>query len=306
MKRRRWPRILAALAVSLFLFEPLLAVVLVLNHRRGESPPPRALIEAALAVGAVERFEIPSGDLPLAAEWLGRGPSRPVCVFGHGYRHTRRQGDPLALDLLQRGWSVLLFDFRGSGASGGLITTAGAKEAEDVRAVIEYLTRTRGVERGRIAYVGFSMGASAALLAGDALDGLAAVVLIAPYADLLATFEARTLRFAGLPLRPWFSPTLWLWSRITGVDPAAVRPIDHVDRIDAPMLFVGASADWRAPPADLREMAARTGGRAEVVILPGGGHLWLARLDRPVRRVVLRFLDEHRQPPPPSGGERGS
>lgn len=299
-RRRRWLLLLAFVLVVAGLFQPALILAVLTNHRRGEAAAPASLVRQAIAAGGMEQIEFHAGDgLRLRGDLLGDVRTRPVVVFGHGYRDWRRQGDPLATELLARGYAVLLFDFRGSGASDGAFTGAGAIEAPDVRAALAHLERTRGVPPERTAYVGFSMGAAAGLLAAPALARLAAVVLIAPYTCLEETFEVRTRAVAGLPLRPVFAPALLLFDALLDVRCTDVRPVDHAALLaGVPLLVLGAADDWRVPPAGLREIVRRAGAEAVLEVLETGGHFTLARLGPEVRRPIVAFLTE-RLPPVP-------
>lgn len=125
---------------------------------------------------AMEELAIPShgarmnGFIYLAG---GAGP-HPVVVFLHGYPGNERNLD-LAQAARRAGWHALYFDYRGSWGSGG---TFGFQNAlDDVAAALAWLrapeTRTRfGVDAGRIALVGHSMGAWLALQGAAADRGV--------------------------------------------------------------------------------------------------------------------------------------
>ena len=106
-----------------------------------------------------------------------KGETRGTVVLAHGYRDGRHQLAFLAQPLVARGHRVIALDFRGHGRSERTRVTIGAREADDVRAV---LAAARGMEgtRGRVAFLGFSMGASAYLLSGVEAD---VAVLDSPY-----------------------------------------------------------------------------------------------------------------------------
>lgn len=293
---RRAARLLTFLFVVALLAEPALVLAILTNHKRGDAPPGQSLLAQALPLGGLEQVDFPTdrGRLVLRGDLIG-SLDRPVVVFGHGYRERRRQGDPLARLLLARGYSVLPFDFRGSGDSDGAFTAIGAREQEDVRAALRFLS-SRGVTSERTAYVGFSMGAAAGLLAGDALSSLGAVVVVAPYNRLLETFETRTTRF-GLPLRPWFTPALRLFGWAQDVDPATVSPIDHVAAVSpAPLLILGARDDWRAPPAGLERLYEAAREPKQLEVLANGDHYHLSRFGAKVCAPIVRFLEEHVPP----------
>ena len=297
MTHRLWFRMLRLvllLVVLSALAQLLLIFGVMTNHRRGDEPAPGALVHKALASGGMERVEFYSADgTVLRGDLMGDISSRPVVVYGHGFRDRRRSGDHLADTLLDAGYAVFLFDFRGCGASDGALTGAGSIEGPDVAAALRYLEGARRVPPERIAYVGFSMGAVAGLLSGGALSELAAVVLIAPYARLEETFEARTMRFAQSRLRPLFTPALWVFQQVLGVDVAAVNPWEHAASIaPAPLLLIGGADDWRAPTADLERILQQARQPKRLITIEQANHRDLLRLEPPVMGAVTSFLRE--------------
>ncbi|MFH0946032.1 MAG: alpha/beta fold hydrolase [Planctomycetota bacterium] len=309
MKRSLPIRILRLAALLLLLAgaaELLLVLSVMVNHRRGDEPAPEPLVRAALQAGGMERVEFYSSDgTLLVGDLMGDFVTRPVVVFGHGYRDRRRSGDPLAYALLEAGYAALLFDFRGSGASGGTFTGIGAIEGPDVEAALRFLEGSRGVRPGRTAYVGFSMGAAAGLMAAPALSRLAAVVLIAPYARMEETFEARTLRYAQSRLRPMFAPALWVFRQVLGVDSRNVNPYRHAgDLAPAPLLLIGAGGDWRAPQSDLDLIFKAAREPKKLIVLEPADHRILAGMGPGVQAPILDFLNERLPPRSPDQAGR--
>jgi pimeloyl-ACP methyl ester carboxylesterase len=284
-----------ALTSAVLLAQVALGVVIVTNFRRAVAPPSAALVEAARSAGGWEEVRFATEDgLTLRGELFGEVASRPVVVFGHGYGMRRRMADRATPALLTNGYSILTFDFRGSGASDGRFTTVGALEERDIRAAVRFLRRDRGVAPKRIGIVGVSMGAAASAMAAQSLSDLGAVVLIAPYAGLEEAANARTERWAGLPARPWFAPAMMVAGLLSGADPHAARPVDRIGELEpCPILILGGEQDWRAPVADLRRLEARSGQHHSLVVLPGMDHNELCSFKPPVLQLVEEFLAAH-------------
>jgi pimeloyl-ACP methyl ester carboxylesterase len=60
---------------------------------------------------------------------------------------------------------------------------------------------------------------------------------------------------------------------------------------ETPVLVLSGTADYRATPAEAREIADRLGPRAELVVIEGGDHTQLERPDPArYRATVLGFL----------------
>lgn len=296
-RRRRLRRALVALvALALTgLLAAQLASVLALTLRASGSARPidRALAALALREGGRRRVRLRTDDgLVLRGDLLGDPRRRPLVVYAHGYRGSRRDGDRLAATLLARGYAVLAFDFRGSGESDGRFTTAGATEASDVAAAVRYVRRTLRLPLRRCGFIGFSMGAAAGTMAASSLRRFASIVLIAPYARLSEAFDTRMRRTVGVPAMPLLAPALLAFRAGFGVSPADVSPLDRIAGLaPAPVLLVGARDDWRAPPSVLGELFARARRPKRLVVLPRGDHRFLAGFPDSLITPVLDELD---------------
>jgi pimeloyl-ACP methyl ester carboxylesterase len=100
--------------------------------------------------------------------------------------------------VLQRaGFNLLLFDFRGHGASGGTGSTLGSEEAYDVQGAIDFLRTRRDLPADRIGVWGVGMGAYAAILAAPERKQVVALALDSAYPDI-QTFLDQVL-FRGVP-----------------------------------------------------------------------------------------------------------
>ncbi|MBN1844690.1 MAG: alpha/beta fold hydrolase [Sedimentisphaerales bacterium] len=102
---------------------------------------------------------------------------RPGVVLCHGLGTNRGQLLSLAAHLNQEGFEVLLFDFRGCGASDGQIHSFGLRERNDVLAAVHFLADRGSVDRNRIAVVGQDVGGFAALGASVRDYSIRALVL---------------------------------------------------------------------------------------------------------------------------------
>lgn len=291
---RRTIAAVLALPLIVMLVEALVVLVVCIPPSRSPGSLSFELRSQSTAAGGADYVDVRGeGGMILRGELLGDPSTRPVVVFGHSYRGHHYQALGLARALLAEGYAVLAFDFRGSGDSDGTLTYCGAAESEDVVAVLHYLNVARGVPPQRIAYVGSSMGAAAFLLgAGQAVPRVGACALLAPYADLEAAFDARTRRYAGLCLRPWFRPATWLFERLAGRAIHSARPIDHARELTSlPSLWVSGSEDWRAPARDIRDMAEAAGGT--LLEMHGADHVAVTRPDDAVIAAVVTFLKKH-------------
>jgi pimeloyl-ACP methyl ester carboxylesterase len=242
------------------------------------------------------------GDGIALRGWLlpaAGGPSqrRPV-IMVHG-KGTDRQAGPgdgnlaIAAPLVRAGYTVLVFDLRGSGESGGERFTLGAQEVRDVEGALDYL-RQRGLASDGVSLVGFSMGGATALLTALDEPAVRAVAEDSAYADLGDLIEVEVPKASGLPR--FFTPGMALAARaLIGVDLYAIRPVDGMPRLAAagvPVLFVHGEADTYVPLVNARRLAASYGPRAETMFVPGAGHVE-SHLKSPVAydATQLAFLE---------------
>jgi fermentation-respiration switch protein FrsA (DUF1100 family) len=120
------------------------------------------------------------GTLLRADFWAQPRPA-PTVVFCHGYRSSRADMRPGAAVQYSLGYNVLVFDFRGHGASDSIITSGGYDEARDLEAAIIAASLQPETLPNAIILHGFSMGAAIALLTEPRKE-VAAIIADSPFA----------------------------------------------------------------------------------------------------------------------------
>lgn len=124
------------------------------------------------------------------AAWLYRPPrtSRsPAIVMGHGFGALRSFGlEPFAEHFRERGFAVLVFDYRSFGASDGeprqLISPR--RHVEDWRAAVAFARSLDGVDSERIGLWGTSYSGGHVLVTASRDEGVTCVVSQVPYVRL--------------------------------------------------------------------------------------------------------------------------
>ena len=117
---------------------------------------------------------------------------------------TNRSSLDLARGLIARGHSVLMYDSRGTGASGGDRISYGSLESRDLEAALAFL-RTRGIEPYRVAILAWSMGCATAMftLESQAYAGLIADSPLGGFStDDVVRYASRALQLPSLFTRP--------------------------------------------------------------------------------------------------------
>lgn len=191
-------------------------------------------------------------DTVLRGWLLTAGEKRErVVIFAHGYAANRSQESPVmptAKALYDQGIDSLLFDFRNSGESEGTLTSVGQFEKSDLLSAVEFI-KELGYQK--IGLVGFSMGASTAIITTVETEDVLALVADSPFADLRTYLKENLPVWSNLPAFPFTPLVLGVTPIFTGMDMAQVRPIEAITRLeDRPVLLIHTEADDKIPASN--------------------------------------------------------
>jgi uncharacterized protein len=154
----------------------------------------------ALGLGDVETVEFETGDGLRLSGWffpIAGDRSRATVLVFNGNAGHRGHRARLASGLRDRGFQVLLMDYRGFGGNPETPSERGL--AADARAARAYLARRPGVDVGRLVYFGESLGAAVAVeLATE--HPPAALILRSPFTSMA---DIGQHHYWWLPVR-WF------------------------------------------------------------------------------------------------------
>jgi dienelactone hydrolase len=232
------------------------------------------------------RFPMADGD-EIAAWWV---PSRngAAVIVAHGSGGNRSRVADEARMLAANGYGVLSIDLPGAGDSDGRASLLGAGAQPAIDAALDHLAKTPGVDPGRIAGFGSSLGAEVLLEAASRDDRLAAVV--SEGAERIS--DDRRL---GI-LKGTEKAGSWLQAQAASLlageeDPAPLA--DMIGRVaPRPVLLIAAGG----PPDEIRVnriYREKAGPTAQLWAIPESGHTQgiYARPAEYERRVTS-FLDE--------------
>jgi pimeloyl-ACP methyl ester carboxylesterase len=201
----------------------------------------------------IAAWYIPAGD--------GAPASGPTVVLAHGYGQNKSTMLPWA-ELLHDHYNLVLLDFRNHGQSTGSQTTQGVLEANDLRAVVDWLDKAK--KPRQLALLGVSMGGASALHEAVGDSRVDAVILDSTHATLANAVQARLTR-QGYPLA---LPAAWgilLGGLIrTGQDMSTIDPVGQIARLHRPVLIIVGGRDDAIGPHDGQDLldAARAGADA--------------------------------------------
>ena len=226
---------------------------------------------------------INAGGVRLAAH-VARPPSstavagRPGLVVCHGFPAGAKgaaasaQTYPELADRIaaDAGWTVLAFNFRGTGDSEGDFSLGGW--LADLRAAVGHLLDHEGV--GGVWLMGASTGGSLAICAAGEDERVLGVAALSARADFddWAAHPRQFLnhcRDIGVIRNPRFPVDPELWA----LEFKEIRPLSAVASLTPrPLLLIQGSDDEVVPAVDARALAD-CHGDAELRIIPGAGHL---------------------------------
>ncbi len=224
-----------------------------------------------------------------------RADRAAVIVHGRGRNRVNSDFMPAAIArlLLAHGYSVLLFDLRGHGESGGTRYTLGIEEPRDILAAIDLAANKADIERARVAVIGESLGGGSVLMTVQADPTIGPVVTDSAFADGNTVVSESATKYTNLP--SWFTPGIVLMARLfLGLDISKVTPSKVVAaHPERPFLFIQCTADTTVPlhhGFDLKAASANPG--SELWIVPGCEHV-MAFATHPDEwaQHVLTFLD---------------
>ena len=263
-------------------------------HRFGEITP----ADAGLAY---EEVAFPSArDGVTLRGWFMPAEGTRTVILAHGYA-MHRMGDsaalPLATLLVQHGYNVLAFDFRGHGRSEGRLVSLGFHEKYDILGAIAYLQGRFAPRRPAIGLLGLSMGAAIALEAlALAPDDIQAVVSDSAYSDLQGYLQEHVSTWSHLPRIPFD----WLIVQVAQVlTRVRVREVSGLRALrqapDVPVLFIAGTADLLIPHEHTVQLHRASGaGEDRLWLVPDAGHVQAFDTQPgPYGERILAFFDQH-------------
>jgi fermentation-respiration switch protein FrsA (DUF1100 family) len=220
-------------------------------------------------------------------------PGGGAIVLMHGVRSNRLSMVRRAQLLNAAGFSVLLFDFQAHGESAGARITFGHLEGMDAGAAVAFVRDRLPAER--VGAIGTSLGGAAALL-GPVPLRVDALVLESVYPDIEAAVANRIRSTLGPALGAVLASPLaglfeWLLPPVLNIDPAALRPIDHIAQAGAPVLVASGTRDDHTTIAEASALFDRARDPKLFWAVPGAGHVDLeSYAPEAYRRHILPFL----------------
>jgi alpha-beta hydrolase superfamily lysophospholipase len=237
------------------------------SYRRFLYPVPAVAVPLPPGVGTLHQLTASDGVTTHALELPARPGARTIVHF-HGNGETIGDNVELARQLSNRGFGVVLAEYRGYGLSAGAAPTEQGLY-RDAEAVLDMLER-RGVGPAKIILWGMSLGSGVAAEMARRKRG-SGLVLFAPYTSIP---RAAAAVIPILPMSLIFRDKFDTLSKAPAIDVAT--------------LIVHGERDAVIPFAMGRQLATAF-RQARLVAVPGGHHNDLWMLDGP--RLLEEVVD---------------
>jgi len=208
----------------------------------------------------------------------GNAPFPSVCLC-HGIPAKRPEpgdkGYPLLAErICQQGFATLIFNFRGTGTSGGNFDILGW--TRDLKAAIDYLSTLPEIDKSHLALLGFSAGAAVSVYVAAQDKRVSSVALCACPAEFTFLTEVddpssvidhfrkiSIIRDKDFPrsTKEWFSGF------------RQVSPINHVAKIaPRPLLLVHGNQDELVDVSHAYKLYDKAGEPKQIIAVDGAGH----------------------------------
>lgn len=265
---------------------------------KGLRAPRVAALTSPESLGlAAQPVDIPGPNGKTLFAWFvpAPGASKPPAVLVmHGWGANASMMLPSVAPLVGAGLAVLLLDARCHGASGDETFTSLPRFAQDIEAGLDWLACQPQVDAARLAVIGHSVGAGAALLSATRRPETRAVVSISafahPYEVMRRLLAAHHIPYFGIG---WY--VLRHVQRVIGARFDDIAPIHSITRVHCPVLLVHGEDDEMVPFDDARRLlVAGQQGRVQLLALPGRHDPTEALQTEPTQ--LLAFLKEQFDP----------
>lgn len=223
---------------------------------------------------AYQPAQFRSTDGVTLAGWVLPGrPDSPWIIGCHGLGTNRSDILGIGQALQQAGYTVVVFDFRGHGESGGSATSFGLWEQRDLAGVLQAVQPRAG--QRPIGLFGLSMGGAVALQVASRHQEIAAIAVDSVYLSLRRSMSHHVQYLYGIPgwlVDPWLQLAYALrfggWAG--GVDSAAA--LGRLGPRQA-VFLVNGDQDPRVPVTDAQALYQAAHEPKELWLVPGGLHL---------------------------------
>ncbi len=179
---------------------------------------------------------------------------------------------------------VIVMDFRGHGRSSGFYTFT-SMELLDLQTVVDFAKKSYE----SVYLAGFSLGAGLSVLYGAMKNDVDKIVAVSAPSDFYKIENFMWHPNAWIPTFKKFEPKRWISVRPSVVIRKKVRPVDVVDKLTIPTLFVCGARDVTVKPWHTKLLYERAVCEKRLEVFENGIHAEDLFLDEPERFLAMVF-----------------
>jgi len=300
-KTNRTRQLLVIIPVALLVIIVAVAIISIFNGLSLIHPRHLAVsVKPPATLGGYQdaSFKSSTGIDDLKGWFFRSAQNKGNVIIVHGYGQNRLQFGTETFNLIDSlvngGYNVLAFDLRDSGESSGKNSSLGFYEKYDVLGAVDWVRQT---SPGKTALLGYSTGASAAMLAAAENANINAVIADTPFSDLRLFVSRHLSKWSSLPTFPFSSTILLTVEVLCRMDASKVSPDKALKKLSPkPVLFIHSANDNSIPLNDNKPMYDSyinlAKGASAVWYTQSGGHAGSFPADEAgYSSKVISFLD---------------
>ncbi len=193
-------------------------------------------------------------------------------IFCHGITENKYSSIRYMNLFRKQGFNAVIYDHRRHGQSGGRTSSYGYYEKDDLAAVVRELKKRHGKDL-IFGIHGESMGAATAILYGGSSYAEADFYIAdCPFSSFASQCEYRIKAETGLPPKLILPAGNLLLKLRDGYKVQDISPLEAVQKIHKPVLFIHSESDDYIPAAMTKELYEAKPGPKELFIAAKGAH----------------------------------
>lgn len=196
--------------------------------------------------------------------------SKKTIVVVHGYTRSCIGSMRYAQIFYKMGYNVMVYDHRNHGLSGGKRTTMGHFEKFDLRAVVDWLQTTKGINE--VGTHGESMGAATVLLHAAIDTRVKFIIEDCGYMCASDEFKMQLKRATKLPAFPVFYTASFINLLVNNTFFKDISPMKAIRKLDIPIMFIHGDADKYVPTEHALAMYHAYKGPKKMYLAKGSKH----------------------------------
>lgn len=240
-----------------------------------------------------------SDGLKLSAWFVPYQGSATTVILLHGWGANKGNILPNTYFLHHRGhYNLLYADYRNHGESEGKRTSLGYHEKKDVKAMVEFLKKSKPESSKHIGILGVSLGAVIGILGSAEIPEIEALVAESPFGRPSDVIVRYGKLFYNMPRFPLIDITVLFVQLKLGVRFKEFQAVDYIGRIaPRPVYLIQSADDLRMPRSEGESLIAAAKEPKKLWTVPGADH-GEAYAKAPVEyeKKVLKFFEQYISP----------